>query len=93
MTNTYLAGFQTLDRETSGAELDWQGTPPVWLNGVLLRTGPAKFEARAAAYRHWFDGLAMLHRFSFGGDTPIAFCEAARILIRLCVIPLSTINL
>jgi len=68
MTNTYLAGFQTLDRETSGAELDWQGTPPVWLNGVLLRTGPAKFEARAAAYRHWFDGLAMLHRFSFGGD-------------------------
>jgi hypothetical protein len=47
MTNTYLAGFQTLDRETSSAELDWQGTTAVWLNGVLLRTGPAKFEARA----------------------------------------------
>ena len=61
-----MAGFQTLDRETSGAELDWQGTPPVC--GVLLRTRPAKFGARAAAYRHWFDGLAMLHRFSFGGD-------------------------
>jgi beta,beta-carotene 9',10'-dioxygenase len=60
MTNTYLAGFQTLDREPSGAELNWQGTPPVWLNGVLLSTGAVKFEARAAAYRHWFDGLAML---------------------------------
>jgi hypothetical protein len=38
MTKTYLAGFQTLDRETSGAELDWQGAPPAWPNGVLLRT-------------------------------------------------------
>ena len=57
---------------------------------------PAKFEARAAAYRHWFDGLAMLHRFSFGGDRvryTNRFCEAARILIRLCVIPLSSMNL
>jgi beta,beta-carotene 9',10'-dioxygenase len=62
MTKTYLAGFQTLDRETSGAELDWQGAPPAWPNGVLLRTGPAKFEAGAAAYRHWFDGLDAGHR-------------------------------
>jgi carotenoid cleavage dioxygenase-like enzyme len=63
----YLAGFKTLDTETPGVELAWQGTPPPWLNGVLLRTGPAKFEAGATAYRHWFDGLAMLHRFAFAG--------------------------
>ena len=33
--------------------------------GSLLRTGPARFEAGERSYRHWFDGLAMLHRFSF----------------------------
>jgi beta,beta-carotene 9',10'-dioxygenase len=67
MTNKNLAGFQTLGTETREAELNWQGTPPAWLNGVLLRTGPAKFEVGATAYRHWFDGLAMLHRFVFAG--------------------------
>lgn len=67
MTNKDLAGFQTLDAETGDVGLNWQGTPPAWLNGVLLRTGPAKFEVGATPYRHWFDGLAMLHRFAFGG--------------------------
>jgi beta,beta-carotene 9',10'-dioxygenase len=68
MTSTgFSAGFKTLDAETQGAELAWQGTPPPWLNGILLRTGPAKFEVGAAAYKHWFDGLAMLHRFAFEG--------------------------
>ena len=67
MTNTNSAGFQTLNTETRDAELEWHGTPPAWLNGVLLRNGPAKFEAGETAYRHWFDGLAMLHRFAFAG--------------------------
>jgi beta,beta-carotene 9',10'-dioxygenase len=40
---------------------------PSWLQGVLLRTGPAKFEVGDEAYNHWFDGLAMLHRFAFSG--------------------------
>ncbi|HUB63847.1 MAG TPA: carotenoid oxygenase family protein [Methylocella sp.] len=66
MTSTaYLTGFKTLDAETPGMDLAWQGSPPPWLNGVLLRNGPGKFEAGATAYRHWFDGLAMLHRFDF----------------------------
>jgi beta,beta-carotene 9',10'-dioxygenase len=68
MTGTgFSAGFKTLDAETQGTDLAWQGTPPPWLNGVLLRTGPAKFEVGADAYKHWFDGLAMLHRFAFEG--------------------------
>jgi beta,beta-carotene 9',10'-dioxygenase len=64
----FSAGLKTLDAETQGAELAWQGTPPPWLNGSLLRTGPAKFEVGSDAYKHWFDGLAMLHRFAFEGD-------------------------
>jgi carotenoid cleavage dioxygenase-like enzyme len=42
-----------------------EGALPGWLAGALLRTGPAKFEAGARGYSHWFDGLAMLHRFAF----------------------------
>ena len=67
----FLAGFKTLKAESQSVDLAWQGTPPSWLNGVLLRTGPAKFEVGAAAYHHWFDGLAMLHRFALGPSRPL----------------------
>jgi carotenoid cleavage dioxygenase-like enzyme len=40
---------------------------PGWLDGVLLRTGPSQFEVGNRSLRHWFDGLAMLHRFSITG--------------------------
>ena len=35
--------------------------------GSLLRTGPAKWEVGSSSMNHWFDGFAMLHRFSFAG--------------------------
>jgi carotenoid cleavage dioxygenase-like enzyme len=64
-------GFTTLEREVTVDELALSGALPGWLRGSLLRTGPAKFEAGGAAaegggqrMRHWFDGLAMLHRFT-----------------------------
>ena len=57
-------GFSTLERELSADELRLQGTLPPWLAGSLLRTGPAKFEVGEQRMRHWFDGLAMLHRFT-----------------------------
>src|SRR3712207_553916 len=40
---------------------------PRWLDGTLLRTGPARFEVGGRSLRHWFDGLAMLHRFAVAG--------------------------
>jgi len=40
-----------------------QGMLPNWLNGVLLRNGPAKFEQGNRPLQHWFDGYAMLHKF------------------------------
>jgi beta,beta-carotene 9',10'-dioxygenase len=58
-------GLQSLDRELTPVSLPVQGRFPVWLAGALLRTGPAKFEVGARSYNHWFDGLAMLHRFGF----------------------------
>jgi len=57
-------GFSTLERELSADELQLHGALPPWLAGSLLRTGPAKFEVGEQRMRHWFDGLAMLHRFT-----------------------------
>ena len=57
-------GFSTLEQETTIDELPLSGELPRWLSGSLLRTGPAKFEVGEQRMRHWFDGLAMLHRFT-----------------------------
>ncbi|HEX5359372.1 MAG TPA: carotenoid oxygenase family protein [Candidatus Nitrosotalea sp.] len=58
-------GFSTLNEEISLEDLPVKGTIPRWLSGTLIRNGPAKFEAGKEKFRHWFDGLAMLHKFSF----------------------------
>jgi carotenoid cleavage dioxygenase-like enzyme len=63
----YRLGFTTLDRETSVDALPVEGTVPAWLSGTLLRNGPARFEVGPDRFRHWFDGLGMLHRFGIGG--------------------------
>jgi carotenoid cleavage dioxygenase-like enzyme len=63
----YRLGFTTLERETDVAALPLEGTLPAWLAGTLLRNGPARFEVGAQRYRHWFDGLAMVHRFTLEG--------------------------
>ena len=63
----YRVGFRSsLTEETpEPVTLEISGTLPSWLEGALLRTGPSKFEVGARTYNHWFDGLAMLHRFVF----------------------------
>ena len=63
-STTPTLGFSTLERETTIDELELSGELPAWLEGSLLRTGPARFEVGEQRMRHWFDGLAMLHRFS-----------------------------
>ncbi len=62
----YAIGFQTLEDERTIPTLELDGELPSWLSGSLLRTGPARFEVGEQSYRHWFDGLTMLHRFTFG---------------------------
>ncbi len=61
----YYLGFTTLASETDIAELTIRGVVPEWLTGTLVRTGPARFEVGDTKYNHWFDGLAMLHKFAF----------------------------
>lgn len=64
----YRAGFVSAGSESPPQRLPVTGALPPWLAGTLLRTGPALFDIGGASMRHWFDGLAMLHRFSFSGD-------------------------
>ncbi|WP_199296452.1 carotenoid oxygenase family protein, partial [Leptolyngbya sp. FACHB-711] len=58
-------GFETATEEATIDALPLTGTLPEWLTGTLIRTGPAQFDIDGEPYRHWFDGLAMLSRFSF----------------------------
>jgi carotenoid cleavage dioxygenase-like enzyme len=58
-------GFDSLEDETQIESLPIEGELPRWLQGSLLRTGPAKWEVGDRTMNHWFDGLAMLHRFAF----------------------------
>ncbi|KAM9732744.1 beta-carotene oxygenase 2b [Menidia menidia] len=42
---------------------DITGSIPAWINGSFLRNGPGKFEIGNQRFNHWFDGMALLHRF------------------------------
>ncbi|MFA4927562.1 MAG: carotenoid oxygenase family protein [Patulibacter sp.] len=57
-------GFHDLTEELSDVDLELTGTIPAWLAGSLLRTGPARWDLNDGSVNHWFDGLAMLHRFA-----------------------------
>lgn len=63
----FAAGFADLLHEVSVDRLPVEGRFPEWLSGTLLRTAPAKYELGRQTVNHWFDGLAMLHKFSFDG--------------------------
>jgi len=69
MTVGYGQGLAALEREIDLDALPVTGDFPAWLDGTLVRNGPARFELGRQTLRHWFDGLAMLHRFSFHAGT------------------------
>jgi len=58
-------GFHSLTDEVD-TELPVEGALPEWLSGTLIRNGPGAFDFDGGAVDHWFDGLAMLHAFTFG---------------------------
>jgi carotenoid cleavage dioxygenase-like enzyme len=65
MQKAFDIGFGRTQQEISLEALPVQGSIPEWLEGDLIRNGPGTFHVGDEHYRHWFDGLAMLHRFSF----------------------------
>ena len=67
----YTVGFRSQDTELTEHELPVEGEIPSWLTGSLVRNGPGLFEVGGRRLRHWFDGLAMLRRYTVadGGVT------------------------
>ena len=61
----YQLGFSATHQEGEFNALPVQGKIPKWLGGSLIRTGPGTLEVGKQSYHHWFDGLAMLRKFSF----------------------------
>lgn len=59
-------GFTDQRHEITLDALPIEGEFPAWLTGSLLRNGPARWDLQDGAVNHWFDGMAMLHRFAFG---------------------------
>jgi carotenoid cleavage dioxygenase-like enzyme len=77
MPNPFHAGFQNVPADIPPQRLPIQGTFPAWLRGTLVRNGPGQFDLKNTHYRHWFDGLAMLHAFTVDHD---GVCYTARYL-------------
>uniref|UniRef100_A0A4W3IN57 Beta-carotene oxygenase 1 n=1 Tax=Callorhinchus milii TaxID=7868 RepID=A0A4W3IN57_CALMI len=42
-----------------------KGEIPKWLQGTLIRNGPGMHKIGDTVYNHWFDGMALLHSFTF----------------------------
>ena len=63
MRDDYRKGFADQTNEITAPSLEVEGVIPEWLNGTLLRNGPARFRLEDKTLNHWFDGLAMLHKF------------------------------
>src|SRR6056297_649619 len=58
-------GFHSL-REETDVSIPVTGTLPEWLDGSLIRNGPGAFSFPAgSSVDHWFDGFAMVYRFTF----------------------------
>ena len=63
------AGFHSLYEETA-TSITVTGSLPEWLSGSLIRNGPGAFSVpTGSSVDHWFDGFAMLYRFTFDPAT------------------------
>jgi carotenoid cleavage dioxygenase-like enzyme len=56
--------FTSQTKQTELTKLKVDGEIPKWLNGKLIRNGPALFELGNVKFKHWFDGWGMLHGFN-----------------------------
>ncbi len=65
MSSVFELGFLSRAGELTLDRLPVTGSIPEWLTGDLVRNGPGTFDVGTEQYRHWFDGLSMLHKFSF----------------------------
>lgn len=58
-------GYRTQYTELTLDNLSIHGKIPEWLSGSFISNGPAQFEIGKNSLTHWFDGFAMLKKFTF----------------------------
>ena len=68
-TTDYRLGFTNQTEEVRVDSLAVDGEIPDWLRGALIRVTPAQPDVGGRSVTHWFDGLAMLHRFGVADGT------------------------
>ncbi|XP_063799268.1 carotenoid-cleaving dioxygenase, mitochondrial-like isoform X2 [Pseudophryne corroboree] len=61
--------FQTVEEVLQPIPTRITGTVPEWIKGSLLRIGPGKFEFGNDKFNHWFDGMALMHKFTIENGT------------------------
>ncbi|KAG0076806.1 hypothetical protein BGZ93_000537 [Podila epicladia] len=64
----YAAGYDNCPEVLEPTPLTVKGTIPLWLEGVLYRSGPGTYDLETESgkqvhIQHWFDGLAQIHRY------------------------------
>jgi carotenoid cleavage dioxygenase-like enzyme len=69
VSDAHGPGFRSLTSEVQDYCPPVEGSIPDWLSGTLVRNGPGRFEAGDTRVSHWFDGLAMLRRYTFEDGT------------------------
>jgi beta,beta-carotene 9',10'-dioxygenase len=66
MSKSFLTGFASLHNSVINHPLTLsEGKVPDWLAGSLVRNGPGLYDLENYHLRHWFDAMAMLHKFDF----------------------------
>lgn len=63
MTREYEMAFDHVEKEIKKHELESSGSIPKWINGCFYRNGPGLLKTSNASFKHWFDGLAIIHQF------------------------------
>ncbi len=62
-------GFCSQYEEVQLDELCVEGKIPAWLSGYFISNGPGQYEVGLQHFQHWFDGFAMLKKFTFQAGT------------------------
>jgi beta,beta-carotene 9',10'-dioxygenase len=74
-TTAHTLGFADQTEEVRVDALPVAGEVPAWLRGGLVRVTPAQMDFEKRSVTHWFDGMAMLNRFGFGGDGTVSYAS------------------
>jgi len=63
METEFDIAFNHVQEEQEQIELEVKGQIPKWIQGSFYRNGPGLLRSSSHSFKHWFDGLAMLHKF------------------------------